>query len=162
MPPVASTSSNVFYYDPKYEVTLDGLTRTLKIKHFGHSPFTRTISLDSLHWIRPARDIITNLRGYDNCGYSINSKVQWARDRERSDARRGGEKGERAIDRCIVLKKDHWAAEKTGFSVEDPRALMDALEKIKRGITTRDPSSDRKTYRRGDLVRSELTGWNSK
>jgi hypothetical protein len=57
MSPIPSASSNVFYYDPKYEVTLDGLTRTLKVKHFERAPFTRTISLDNLLFIRPARDV---------------------------------------------------------------------------------------------------------
>jgi hypothetical protein len=96
--------------------------------------------------------------GYKTCGFSIVSGVQWARDRNRSDAwLRGVEKGEEAINRSIVYKCDGWGKLKVGFSVEDPQAFMDALETVERGITTRDPFSDKKISIVSEVRHGEVT-----
>jgi hypothetical protein len=61
-----------------------------------------------------------------------------------------------------VCKSDDPDAPMTGFSAEDPGALIDPLEKIIPGIATRDPFPNKKGHRHRELAHNVLTAWSRK
>jgi hypothetical protein len=147
-----STSSNPPAYSPSViysdkHVIIDSATKTLTIKHFIILNPTQHISIPKLLYVRPVAEVTKTIE--IKCWGIGVTGILWARDFGRAQVMKKLVDGDVHLGDYFVVKVEgDWL--RSGFTVEDPKRFLEALESVESGVTARQVPTKERGHQCGD------------